>query len=89
MSITSAIVLFAVCWFLILFMVLPLFMRSQEEAGNVEPGTPPGAPDQPMIKKKLIWTTIAAAIAWVILFTIIQIGVISVADIAEWTGRPE
>ena len=89
MSATSAIVLFAVCWFMILFMVLPLFMRSQEEAGKVEPGTPAGAPDQPMIKKKLIWTTIAACVAWVILFAIITSGVITIEDIAKWTGRPE
>ncbi|MEO1612041.1 MAG: DUF1467 family protein [Pseudomonadota bacterium] len=89
MSVTSAIVLFAVCWFMILFIVLPLYIRSQEEAGHVEPGTPAGAPDQPMIKKKLIWTTIAAAIAWAILFTIITSGVITVEDIAKWTGRPE
>ncbi|MEL7464511.1 MAG: DUF1467 family protein [Pseudomonadota bacterium] len=89
MSVTSAIVLYAVCWFMILFIVLPLYVRSQEEAGHVEPGTPAGAPDQPMIKKKLIWTTIAATVAWVILFSIITSGVITIEDIAAWTGRPE
>ena len=89
MSITSAIVLFAVCWFMILFMVLPLFVRSQEEAGEVEPGTPSGAPDQPLMKKKLIWTTIAAVIVWAILFAVITSGVISMDDINLWFGRPE
>lgn len=89
MSITSAIVLFAVCWFMVLFMVLPLFVRSQEEAGDVEPGTPAGAPDQPMMKKKLIWTTVAAVIIWAALFGVIESGVISIADITRWFGRPE
>ena len=89
MSVTSAIVLFAVCWFMILFMVLPLFVRSQEEAGEVEPGTSPGAPDEPMMKKKLIWTTIAAVIVWAALVAVILSGVISAEDISRWFGRPE
>ena len=88
MTITSAIVLYAVCWFMTLFMVLPLFVRSQEEAGDVEPGTPAGAPDEPLMKKKLVWTTVAATIIWAGLFAIIESGVISVDDIARWTGGP-
>ena len=87
MSVTSGIVLFAVCWFLVLFMVLPLFVKSQEEAGEVEPGTPAGAPDQPLMRKKLIWTTVAATVIWAGLFAIIESEAISVGDIAKWTGR--
>lgn len=89
MTITSGIVLFAVFWFIALYMILPLFVRSQEEAGEVEPGTSAGAPDEPMMKKKLIWTTVAASVAWVIAFGVIESGVISVADIASIFGRPE
>ncbi|MDG1211810.1 MAG: DUF1467 family protein [Paracoccaceae bacterium] len=88
MTITGAIVLFAVFWFLALYMILPLFVRSQEEAGEVEPGTSAGAPDQSLMKKKLIWTTIAATGLWIIAFTIIESGVISVEDISFLT-RPE
>ena len=88
MTITGAIVLFAVFWFLALYMILPLFVRSQEEAGEVEPGTSAGAPDQSLMKKKLIWTTIAAPGLWIIAFTIIESGVISVEDISFLT-RPE
>jgi len=88
MTITGAIVLFAVFWFLSLYMILPLFVRSQEEAGEVEPGTSAGAPDQPLMKKKLIWTTIAATVLWVIAFVIIESGVISIEDISFLT-RPQ
>ena len=88
MTITGAIVLFAVFWFLALYMILPLFVRSQEEAGEVEPGTSAGAPDQPLMRKKLIWTTIAATVMWVVVYTIIESGVISVDDISFLT-RPE
>ena len=85
MTITGAIVLFAVLWFLALYMILPLFVRSQEEAGEVEPGTSAGAPDQPLMKKKLIWTTVAATVMWVIAFSIIESGVISIDDISFLT----
>ncbi len=85
MNITSAVVLFAVLWFLALYLILPLFVRSQEEAGEVEPGTSAGAPDQPLMKKKLIWTTISAVVMWVIAFSIISSGVITVEDFSFLT----
>ncbi|MEM7268817.1 MAG: DUF1467 family protein [Pseudomonadota bacterium] len=87
MSITSGIVLFAIFWFLALYVTLPLFVKSQGEVGEVEPGTPASAPDQPMMKKKLIWTTIAAVILWLIAFAVIESGVISIADIASLSGQ--
>ncbi len=89
MGITGGIVLYAVFWFMSLFMILPLFIRNQEEAGEVVPGTSAGAPDEPLMKKKLIWTTIAATIIWVIAFVVIESQVITVADIASVFGRPE
>lgn len=89
MSLTSGIVLFAVTWFLILFMVLPLFVKSQEEAGDVEPGTPAGAPDEPLMKRKLVWTTVGAIVVWGLLYLVIDSGVITVDDISRWTGSPE
>ena len=71
MSITSAIVLFAVLWFLILLMLLPIGVQSQQEAGEIVPGTPPGAPAGAFLAKKLRWTTIIAAIAFGILYGLI------------------
>lgn len=52
MAITSAIVLFAVIWFMLLLIALPMRMKSQEQDGNVVPGTPASAPINPMIGKK-------------------------------------
>ena len=87
MSITSAIVLYSICWFMTLFMVLPQFVRSQEEAGEVEPGTPAGAPDQALMKKKLVWTTIIATTVFAIVVCVIEFEVITVDDLARWTGQ--
>ena len=81
MSITSALVLYAVLWFLALFIALPIGVRSQEEAGRVEPGTPAGAPDKPMIGRKMLWATIGSAVCWIIVFGIIEGRVITREDI--------
>jgi predicted secreted protein len=76
MSVTSAIVLYAVLWFLILLMLLPIGVRSQEEAGKVEPGTPAGAPSEPMILRKMLWATGLAALLWGLVFWLIVGGVV-------------
>jgi predicted secreted protein len=77
MSVTSALVLFAVLWFLILLMLLPIGVQSQQEAGRIEPGTPPGAPAGAFLARKLRWTTIAAAVAFAVIYAVIEGGVIT------------
>lgn len=74
MTITAAIVTFATLWFLVLFCVLPLRFRSQAEAGRVEPGTPPSAPDDPQIGRKARLTTAIAAIAFAVVWGIVTSG---------------
>jgi predicted secreted protein len=81
MSITSGLVLFSVLWFLSLLMLLPIGVKSQAEAGEVEPGTPAGAPDEPMIRKKMLWATGLSAVLWLILYGIIVGGVITREDL--------
>ncbi len=81
MTITGAIVLFAVIWFMCLFVILPLRIRSQEEAGDVVPGTPASAPEAPMMRRKFIWTTVATVILWAIVMAVIVSGVIGIDDI--------
>jgi predicted secreted protein len=80
MGITSGIVLYAVVWFLVLFVVLPLRMQTQGEAGSVVPGTQSSAPANLNMGRKLRTTTIAAAVVWVVLVGIILSGVIEVRD---------
>lgn len=78
MTITGAIVLLAVLWFLTLFIVLPIGERSQSEAGDVVPGTPASAPEDAMMKKKLIWTTVVSVILWIILCAVILSGILKI-----------
>lgn len=86
MGITAAIVLFAVVWFMVFLIVLPLRMVSQADDGHIVPGTHAGAPADPQMKRKAKITTIWAIGVWIILATIIWSGVISVRDI-DWFDR--
>lgn len=81
MAISSALVLFAVIWFMLLLIALPMRMKSQREDGEVVPGTPASAPVDPMIGKKMKWVTIITFILWVPLVWFIVSGVVSVRDI--------
>lgn len=81
MSITSGIVLYAVLWFLILLMILPIGIRSQQDAGKIVPGTPAGAPENPMIGRKMLWATGLAVVGWLMIFGVIEGRVITHEDI--------
>ena len=80
MAITSAFVLLAVIWFMLLFVVLPLRLTTQEEAGERVPGTPASAPMDPRLKRKAKIVTLIAVPIWVVVCTIILTGAITVDD---------
>jgi len=81
MTITAAIVLFTVIWFMLLFMALPIGQRSQEEAGERVAGTPASAPVNPMIGKKMFWVTVVTVVLWVPLCLFIVYGPLTIADL--------
>lgn len=86
MSIASALVLFAVVWFMTFFVVLPLRMVTQGEAGEVVPGTPQSAPADAQIKRKAKITTLWAIPIWGLLIWLLLSGAISVRDF-DWYDR--
>jgi predicted secreted protein len=83
MSITSAIVLFAVTWFMVMFITLPIGLRTQGDEDDIVPGTHAGAPANFRLKRTIVIVTIVTAVIWVILFTVISSGWISVRDF-DW-----
>ena len=66
MTITASLVLFAIFWFILLFVTLPLKIKTQQETGKQTPGTPPSAPEDPQIKTKMLWVTVVAFFLWII-----------------------
>ena len=64
MAIATAIAIYFLIWWIMLFAVLPWGVRAQGEEGV--PGTDPGAPTVPRLKAKLIWTTVTAGVVWAV-----------------------
>jgi predicted secreted protein len=79
-------VLYAVCWFMIFLIVIPIRLQTQGDLGKVVPGTQAGAPEHHYLKTKAKITTVAAAICWGILFWIISSGMLTVRDL-DWFNR--
>ena len=61
MSVTFGIFVYLIIWWAVLFAVLPLGVKRQE---NPEPGTDPGAPEKPMLLKKALITTVVSGIVF-------------------------
>jgi predicted secreted protein len=57
-----AVAIYITIWFTVLFAILPIGVRSQQEEGVVIPGTEPGAPVAPRLMMKAIVTTVVSAL---------------------------
>jgi predicted secreted protein len=86
MSITGAVVMFAIIWFLVFFIVLPVRFQSQGDVGVIVPGTHSSAPADAQIKRKAKITTLITILLWAIFAAIILSGVITIRDI-DWFHR--
>jgi len=71
MSIGSSIAIYFVIWWTTLFAVLPLGVRSQIEAGEVSPGSDPGAPTKTPVYKIIAINTAVSAVCFVIFYTFV------------------
>ncbi|MBS0237648.1 MAG: DUF1467 family protein [Proteobacteria bacterium] len=71
MRTSVAVATFFCLWFITLFAVLPFFAKTQDEAGEVVPGTPESAPHK-MNVFRLFWVnTIVAAITFAGVYAVI------------------
>ncbi|HEY0440170.1 MAG TPA: DUF1467 family protein [Xanthobacteraceae bacterium] len=64
MSITTALAIYFVIWWVVLFAVLPWGVRSQQEHGDVARGTDPGAPALHRVWWKLLWTSLLSGVVF-------------------------
>jgi predicted secreted protein len=85
-SIFTALAIYVVIWWIVLFAVLPWGVRSQHESGEMTPGTDPGAPVLTNLRLKLIWTTIVATMVFSAWFVIYVYRLITFDQLAAWLG---
>jgi len=81
MSVTSAIVLFAVIWFLTFLIIIPFKVKTQGDMGTVVTGTQAGAPEIHNLSIKAIITTGVSFVLWLVITLIILLEIITIQDI--------
>ncbi|MFL6810529.1 MAG: DUF1467 family protein [Bradyrhizobium canariense] len=89
MATATAIAIYFLIWWIMLFAVLPWGVRSQgPEGAEGAPGTDPGAPTVPRLKAKLLWTTIASGVVWAICAVLYTKGLVTLDGLASLFGFP-
>ena len=87
MTITTAIAIYFLIWWVVLFAVLPWGVRAQGEGGA--PGTDPGAPAVPRLKAKLIWTTVVATVVFGLCAVVYVNGLVTLDGLSRLMGVPQ
>lgn len=86
MTITAALVMYAVTWFMTFFIVIQTRTVAQSDTDRVEPGTPPGSPANEEVGRLAKSTTIWAMLIWAVICGVILSGWFTIADL-DWFGR--
>jgi len=85
-SISTALAIYFVLWWVTLFLTLPFGVRSQHEDGEGAPGTDPGAPVMAKMGPKLIWTTVISAVIFAVGMWAYQAGHLSIDRLSKLMG---
>lgn len=81
MALGSALAIYAIIWWLVLFTVLPWGVVTQQESGTVEAGTPESAPVRPLLVRKLLATTVLASVIWAAVYYLLVYQPIALDDV--------
>lgn len=75
MKIGTAIAIYFVVWWIVLFAILPLGVKNAHEAGETTlEGNEPGAPVQHQMGRKALITTVVAAVVFAVIYFAIRFG---------------
>ena len=81
----SAIAIYLLFWAITMFAVLPFGVRTADEAGQAPvPGQADSAPQNPMLGKKALWTTIVATVLFALFYANYVNGWMRLSDIPGW-----
>jgi predicted secreted protein len=88
MSLTFYFFVYLVVWWVVLFAILPLGVRSHHEEGiEVPGGGEPGSPVNPNLKRKFFTTTWVSLIVLGVIWVIITFGLIPIPDLPSGPAR--
>ena len=76
-----ALATYFIIWWIVLFAILPIGVRTQDEEGEVSPGTTESAPRYPNLLPKMVATTLVSTIVFAGVYAIVVHHVIDTDDI--------
>lgn len=90
MKFTSAIAIYFIIWWLVLFAVLPFGVRNSAEAGEVvDGGNDEGAPVAHGLKWKAGVTTVVATVVFAFVFWVLVSGYLETMDLPFFRDLPK
>jgi len=87
-TVSTAFAIYVVLWWITLFVMLPIGVRSQHEDGGGAPGTDPGAPIASHMGRKLIWNTVLSAVIFAVAMFAYYQGWLSIDRLSRLMGVP-
>jgi predicted secreted protein len=90
MNIASAIAIYFIIWWLVLFLTLPFGIRNSHESGMlVEEGHEPGAPVNPRLWRKALLTTLLATTVFAIFYYLKTRGFLALDNLPFYDTMPK
>jgi predicted secreted protein len=83
MEIGSAVAVYFVIWWVTLFCVLPFGVRSQAEAGEITPGSDPGAPVATRLGRVALVNTAVALVVFAAFWALYVLNVLDLDMVRE------
>jgi len=83
MSFTLGAAIYVVIWWTVLFAMLPIGVRTQDEDGTVIPGTPASAPTHPRLARVVLRTTLVSCLVFALFWLAVSTRFIGL----DWLGR--
>ena len=88
MKLGSAIAIYVLFWSLTLFAVLPFGVKTTHESGGEPvPGEANSSPANPMLVKKMLWTTLVSTLLFGLFYANYTAGWVTLDDIPGWAAR--
>jgi predicted secreted protein len=87
-TLSTALAIYFVIWWITLFLTLPFGVRSQHEDGEGAAGTDPGAPIMARMGRKLIWTTVISAVIFTAAMLAYNAGYLNIERLSKLMGIP-
>ncbi len=81
MSITGSLVIFIIIWWIVFFSLLPLDVN-REKKGLIR-GSDAGAPENPKIIKKFIYSTLITSVIFIIIYILVKNELLNIRNLVN------